>query len=307
MEKIIKLLLMGLLCISLVGCSSGDSSESSDVDADSNTSEMTTNNDNTETDNSETATTNNETSSKTYSTSGKVVTTLSGNVLIELEENDVSVFGSDEWTRSHIKTITFLDSLSYMPSDAYDSWDVSEKDDGSVMAWIVEIEDDEEMYDLYIAGDGGVDANEKSSDMFRYYTNLTSINFNDCFCTSNITSMKNMFVDCNILTGLDLRSFDTSNVTNMSDMFWKCKSLTNLDLTNFDTSNVKYMTSMFNNCKSLTSLDLSSFDTSNVKNMSYMFCNCELLTNLEITINASNLEEFDGMFEDCPLELEDFY
>lgn len=73
---------------------------------------------------------------------------------------DTYAFGSESIKKSDVATITFLDSLDEMPEDA---WDVSQDSDGSVMAWV---EKGSGFYDLYIAGEGGVNANENSAGLF---------------------------------------------------------------------------------------------------------------------------------------------
>lgn len=104
------------------------------------------------------------------------------------------------------------------------------------------------------------------------HRNITkSIKFSHSIDTSNMTSMKYMFYDCEALNELDISGFDTSNVTNMSNLFGNCFNLTSIDLSSFDTSNVTDMSAMFWNCNRLASLDVSNFDTSNVTKMSDMF------------------------------------
>ena len=119
--------------------------------------------------------------------------------------------------------------------------------------------------------------------MFYDLYNLTTIEFNDCFDTSQVTDMSAMFYNCESLASLDLSNFDTSRVTDMEDMFYYCKSLTSLDLSNFNTSQVTDMGAMFSDCMSLTSLDLSNFDTSQVTNMCEMFACCNTLSELDIS------------------------
>ena len=92
--------------------------------------------------------------------------------------------------------------------------------------------------------------------------------------TSNVTSMKKMFIYCESLTSLDLSSFNTRNVTDMQGMFCKCINLTNLNVSNFDTSKVITMNLMFGFCNNLTNLDISHFNTSNVTDMYSMFYSC---------------------------------
>ena len=73
---------------------------------------------------------------------------------------------------------------------------------------------------------------------------ITSIDFNDCTDTSNVTSMNSMFRDLSALTSLDLKCFDTSNVTNMSMMFAYCSKLESLDLTTFNVGKVTNFSDM---------------------------------------------------------------
>ena len=123
------------------------------------------------------------------------------------------------------------------------------------------------------------------------HRNITkSIKFSHSIDTSNITSMKYMFYDCEVLEEIDISGFDTSNVTNMSDLFGNCFNLTSIDLSNFDTSNVTDMGAMFWNCRKLASLDVSGFDTSNVTNMDSMFGVSSNQTNSFISLDLSSFD-----------------
>ncbi len=224
-----------------------------------------------------------------------------------------------------ISTVDVLDNKN-VPSTVVSSWDVSEKQNKSIMAWIIDDPNNSGMYKLYIGGDGGVAAPINSSYLFYGYNssfsktktmNLAKLDtsrvtnmsfmFYRCrnldvsnFDTSNVTNMSYMFSDCSSLTSLDVSKFNTSKVTNMSNMFDGCSSLTNLDVSKFNTSNVTNMRYMFDGCKSLTSLDLSNFDTSKVTNMDFMFCNCSSLTNLDVSnFNTSNVTYMGDMFGSC--------
>ena len=118
--------------------------------------------------------------------------------------------------------------------------------------------------------------------------------------TSDLTSMREMFIDCYNLTSIDVSSFDTSKVTDMQHMFYNCGKLTSLDLSSFNTSKVTTMQHMFYNCSILTSINLSSFDTSNVTIMRYMFYNCKKLTSLDVSsFNTSNVTDMNNMFNNC--------
>ena len=158
--------------------------------------------------------------------------------------------------RAQINSITFLDTLKDVPAD---SWDVSEKQDGSVLAWITNGNA------LYVGANGGINAKYCQSLFYGYY-NVLEINFNHCFHTDYATSMKSMFDYCPSLRELDVSDFNTANVTDMAGMFYQCSSLTSLDLSDFNTSKVTDMSNMFAYCDGLTNLNLSNFDTRNVVN-----------------------------------------
>ena len=125
------------------------------------------------------------------------------------------VFGSDI-TRREISAITFMDTTEHLPEER---WDVSQAQDGSVMAGVSEEGD---FYCLFIAADGGVAAPEDCSGLFQGYANVEAVYFTGAFHTENTTSMSKMFHGCAKLEALDLEGIDTSNVTDMSSMFSWC-------------------------------------------------------------------------------------
>ncbi len=209
------------------------------------------------------------------------------------EDKNGRVLGSN-MLRSDIRSVTFLDSTKNLPSSA---WDVSIDKNSSVMAYV---EQNGELYDLYIAGDGGINAKTACQDLFCNYTNVKEINFNKCFHTDNATSFGYMFIYCTNLESVDFNGFNTSSVTNMAFMFYACESLKELNVSNFDTSNVTNMESMFNDCASLSTLDISNFDTSNVTNMNLMFCNCQKIKELHWKeLDTSAVTNMKGMFSAC--------
>ena len=205
-------------------------------------------------------------------------------------DEDAFFWGQERYMRKDVKTLTFQSSLQNVPSSA---WDVSEAGDGSVLAWM-------DNGDLYVAADGAIAPNSNASCLLQAFANLKTIDFGNCFDTSNVTDMHSMFAGCSSLTDLDLSCFETSAVTDMYGVFSSCGSLTHLDLTSFDTSNVTDMSSMFDGCRSLTSLDLTSFDTSSVTDMDSMFFWCESLTSLNLTgFDTSAVTTMGFMFQEC--------
>lgn len=204
---------------------------------------------------------------------------------------NTTVLGS-KILRSQIVSITFLNTLAAAPAA---SWDVSEARDGSVLAWIRETED---LYDLFIAGENGV--NGRFCDgLFKFYVSLREIHFNGNFHTDQATSFREMFYFCYSLAALDVNGVNTSMVTDMSCMFQSCQSLKTLNVSGFDTSNVTDMKLMFWFCVSLEVLDVSGFDTSKVRNMRGMFGVCSSLTELKLGVfDTSNVIAFDSFMDD---------
>ncbi len=206
------------------------------------------------------------------------------------------VFNS-EITKSQVEKIITV-STNEVPVDVIESFDVTENQNGSIMAWYKD-EDNNGLYELYIGQDGGVKANPDSTKLFNFYINVTIMDLSN-LDTSNVTNMFVMFQRCEKLQNLDLSSFDTSNVTNMNAMFNNCYDLQILNLKGFDTKNVIEMQKTFQGLKSLENLDLSSFNTSNVTNMKGMFANCEKLSDIKMSnFDVSNVTNMMAIFQNC--------
>ena len=222
-------------------------------------------------------------------------------------------FHSSEYKSKVTSIVTKGDTV--IPEGVVESWDISEKQNGSVIAYIEDDGTGSGTYKVTIGGEGKIIANYDMSSYFSFFTNLTSIDLT-YLDTSLVTNMAMMFTRSTKLTELDLSSFDTSNVvdmgmmfsgniftaqsmsltkitfgenfktykvTNMAYMFAYCSNLIELDLNSFDTSNVEGMMAMFINCSSLKKINLRNFDTSSVEDMGQMFQNCSSLTNLDLT------------------------
>ena len=133
---------------------------------------------------------------------------------------------------------------------------------------------------------------------FDGFTLLTSITGISYLNTSQVVTMKKMFIDCDELTEIDLSHFDTRNVTDMSSMFDNCMLLKSLDLSSFSTSNVTDMNNMFRHCEQIKKLDLKNFDTANVTNMNSMFKQSGL-TSLDVSsFITSKVTDMCYMFGD---------
>ena len=250
------------------------------------------------------------------------------------EENQIPYqgeFWNDTYKYSTTK-IVIQNELNPI-ENAVESWDVSEANDRSVMAYAV-LNDDGSTYTIYLQGPEKIIANQDSSYLFCEFDKLETIEGLEYLDTSNVTNMNHMFSTCESLIKLDLSNFDTSNVTDMSDMFSYSRSLPELDLSNFDTSKVANMSAMFSwcsglnrlnvssfntyqvismghlfeQCSNLPELDLSNFNTSNVIDMGYMFYNCSSMTSLDLSnFDTSKVTNMSGMFYRCSnLKLIDF-
>lgn len=210
--------------------------------------------------------------------------------------------------RYNISTIDIL-TTNDVPSNAVQSWDVSEAQDGSVMAYIVDDSSNSGMYKLNIGGEGGVIAPADSSSLFSSFSRLKSMNLSN-LDTSNVTNMSRMLsqtsginneLELTEIKGLE--NFDTSKVTDMSSMFFGQNTLTSIDVSSFDTSNVTTMESMFRqnhyNLTYLIEINMCGFNTSNVTDMSSMFYGTSKLTQIKVgtnwtTANATTNDMFTG-------------
>ena len=203
--------------------------------------------------------------------------------------------------------ISFENGIS-IPETVYKSWDVSENQDESIMAYIILVDEkndfDENLIKLYIQSNGEVYANSNSSYIFANFSELRIINNLNSLNTSNVTDMSWMFLGCSSLTNLDVSNFDTSKVTDMQYMFAGCMSLKVLDLSNFDTSNLIFMDHMFGFFRNIktgfTHLNLSSFNTSKVVSMNGLFVGCYYLEEVNISsFDTENVTDMSNMFSHC--------
>lgn len=236
-----------------------------------------------------------------------------------------STFLNTEVLRNQIESIK-TEKNNIVPSDAKYSKDISSKQDGSVMLWYTD-KDNNSLYEVSIGSENGsLEANTNGSGMFSYLDNVDTLDLTG-LDTSNMTSMSRMFYKSTSLKNIDVSGFDTSKVVNMIFMFNNCSSLISLDLSSFNTSNVTNMEAMFQNdvnlenitfgdnfntskvkdmiamfasCKKLSYINLSNFDTSNVKEMQSMFYYCENLKSLDLSnFDTSQVINMYAMFMNC--------
>ena len=208
--------------------------------------------------------------------------TLEGKLLAPLP-----VFGNNAVRRGDITAVKFTNDTGAVPASG--AWDVSEKQDGSVKAWV-------QNGTLYFAAAGKIRPNTCKGLFYGYY-NVKTFDFGSVFDVSGATDMSRMFEYCMSMTSPDLSGWDTSQVTSMRYLFSNCYGLIAPDLTGWDTSNVTKMDGMFYYCKSLTTLDLSGWKTDKAETMYQMFFNCISMPAFHIeTFTDAALKNIEGMF-----------
>ncbi len=204
---------------------------------------------------------------------------------LSIEDRMMRTAGSEDFHLSEYKSkitsiVTKGDTV--IPEGVIESWDISEKQNGSVIAYVEDDGTSSGTYKLTIGGEGSIIANTNMNNYFSGFSNIITIDLT-YLDTSLTTKMAGMFQYSSNLIELNLSNFDTSNVTDMTQMFLNCSKLVSLNLNNFNTINVIYMIAMFGGCNSLNSLDLTSFDTSNIIVSVSMFLNTSSLTEIKVT------------------------
>ena len=197
-----------------------------------------------------------------------------------VHDDDSSETFGKSINRDSFEIITTVDNKN-VPEGAIDSWDVSAAQNGSVMAWYLDADNDGK-YELYIGQEDGVKANPDSAYAFYSFQNVEKIDLTN-FDTSSVTDMYYMFYyagyNAQTFNIVGLTNFDTSSVTDMDSMFYcagyNATTWSIGDLSNWDTSNVMDMSSMFY-CAGYSAAtwdvgNLSGWDTSGVISMIQMF------------------------------------
>ena len=152
---------------------------------------------------------------------------LEGNAIWYLNGNTRYYFFGTEILRENLD-IRIMDT-NVVSENATWSMDVSEKQNGSVMAWMADTDGDG-IVEMNIGQQGGVVANPNSSYLF---CDVKSVEGFENLFTTDVTDMSYMFMGCGRmdLEELDLGDhFDTGKVENVKYMFrycgyWKLKKL----------------------------------------------------------------------------------
>ena len=210
-----------------------------------------------------------------------------------MADNDEKYVFRSDILRESIHKIEFVKINRNQVTNS--AWDVSEDKNGTVWAWT-----EDAGRTLKIGAENQIYANPDCKGLFKNYTEVNEIEFNNMLDTACVINMEDMFNGCKSLSELDVSGFDTSSVTNMKGMFYVCESLLELNVSDWDTGNVTDMSFMFRECKNLMELDVSGFDTSRVTDMNCMFYDCEGLTKLDVSrLATGNVTDMSYMFWGC--------
>ena len=210
-----------------------------------------------------------------------------------MADNDEKYVFRSDILRESIHKIEFVKiNRNQVPNSA---WDVSGDKNGTVWAWT-----EDAGRTLKIGAENQIYANPDCKGLFKNYTEVNEIEFNNMLDTACVINMEDMFNGCKSLSELDVSGFDTSRVTDMNCMFYDCEGLTKLDVSRLATGNVTDMAFMFRGCKNLMELDVSGFDTVHVMDMRSMFNGCEGLTKLDVSrLATGNVTDMAFMFWGC--------
>lgn len=223
------------------------------------------------------------------------------------------------WTNSETITDIVISPVINIPPNANQLMDVSREGNNSVFSYM-------EGNTLHIQANGNIIFPENSSNFFRGFPNLKSIEGLEHIDTSKVTNMSGMFEDLPRLEKLNVRYFDVTNVTTMRHLF-RCggpecfhdlppavschngqptyeaihdQSELILDVSLWDTPHLVNMLDIFRGQVRIRTLDMGNFDTSKVTDMQGLFACTFALTELNISnFDTSSATTMNGMFYDA--------
>ena len=208
-----------------------------------------------------------------------------------------------------ITEVNFVGSLAGAPEEGY-VWDISDKGDGSIKAWLTEVSETETdgvktvtSAKLVIGAEGKVKFNKVSSELFEGFRSVTEIKFNNCIDTTDVETMDGMFDNCSALKNIDFAGFETKKVTTFSRMFKNCKSFETIDISALNSENVTDFSRMFEGCANLTALDLSTLRIDKAVTLASMMEGCRNLETVRLDnwYFAPQLEDMTSLFRACNL------
>ena len=116
-----------------------------------------------------------------------------------------------------------------------------------------------------------------------------------------VSSLENLFNNCQILTEINADNWDLSNVSNANFMFGYCYELTSIKKNGATLTSLEIYPSsawgMFGACRKLTSIP--SVNVKNLKDARYMFYQCIVVEEITLTGDFNNIETTEFMFNEC--------
>ena len=191
--------------------------------------------------------------------------------------------------KTAITEVKFVNTLSDAPSEGY-VWDVSEKSDGSVKAWLTDVSETEAdgvktvtSAKLVIGADGTVKFPADSSCMFEGFYSVASIDFGESIDTTDVISMEKMFDGCTALKSISVSAFETKNVQSFVEMFENCSSLEALDLSTLEIDSALSIAAMMKGCSALKTVRIDNWYFGlQLTDMSSLFEGCVKLGDIYI-------------------------
>ena len=188
-----------------------------------------------------------------------------------------------------ITEVNFVGSLAEAPEEGY-VWDISDKGDGSIKAWLTEVSETETdgvktvtSAKLVIGADGKIKLPQDMGAMFEGFSAASSIDFGADVDTSDVYNMEKLFDGCVALKTIDISAFDTADVQSLSEMFEGCSSIEALDLSALEINRAVTLRRMMKNCSSLKTVRIDNwYFGEQLIDMSELFEGCEGLSEVYV-------------------------
>lgn len=192
-----------------------------------------------------------------------------------------SSYATFEEYGQNIESISFA-TTNVVPNGTLGSWDVSESQDGSIMAWYTDTDTDS-LYEIVIGQVGGVYAGPDCSFLFANMRNVSLIDLTN-FHTDNAKDINNMFLFLGYNVSsfhLDVSNFNTNNIVTLYEGFVKtgysATDFSIIGLDQWDVSNVESLDELFGYTgysASTFEIDLTNWDISKVQSLFGAFGYC---------------------------------
>lgn len=125
------------------------------------------------------------------------------------------------------------------------------------------------------------------------------VNIINMMNTGNLQIARAVFMNCKLLTQIDLTMWNTTNLEKIGMLFYGCENLTRINMTNWNTSKIIGLEQTFMGCEKLQSLDLSNWNVTIINTAAFAFANCKQLRVLDIGNFSMSHVSTEGIFNEC--------